>query len=181
MLLDGTAQANTLAHQLPGKLAGGTPLTIPLISYLGGDVLIKKLEQSLPGSGRGKYVGRSFMWVGCRWSRYCSSRGCTENKWTAILGGLITQGSWVRELVCLLSVGWFPLLFGPSEFCSLFSYLEGVQSLWKKTGFLDGTGTVVETDGGHVGIHFLFNIIWEEVSRKGTLAKVTKILLIFCC
>ena len=111
MLLDGTAQANTLAHQLPGKLAGGTPLTIPLISYLGGDVLIKKLEQSLPGSGRGKYVGRSFMWVGCRWSRYCSSRGCMENKWTAILGGLITQifiiawvlRVWGLSLSCLMS------------------------------------------------------------------------------
>ena len=61
MLLDGTAQANRLAHQLPGKLAGRMPLTIPLISYLAGDVLIKKLEQSLPESGRGKYVGRSFM------------------------------------------------------------------------------------------------------------------------
>ena len=49
----------------------------------------------------------------------------------------------------------------------------------KKTGFLDGTGTVVETDGSHVGIRFMFNIIGEEVCRKGTLAKVTKILLIF--
>ena len=117
----------------------------------------------------------------CRWSRHWSRRGCIESKRRAILGGLITQGSWLRELVYLLAIGWFPLWFGPSEFCSLFSYLEGVQSLWKKTDFLDGTGTVVETDGGHVGIHFLFNIIWEEVSRKGTLAKVTKILLIFCC
>ena len=117
----------------------------------------------------------------CSWRRHWSRRGCIDSKRTAILGGLITQGSWVRELVCLLSVGWFPLLFGPSEFCSLFSYLEGVQSLWKKTGFLDGTGTVVETDGSHVGIRFMFNIIGEEVCRKGTLAKVTKILLIFCC
>ena len=117
----------------------------------------------------------------CRWSRHWSRRGCIESKRTAILGGLITQGSWVRELVCLLAVGWFPLWFGPSEFCLSFSYLEGVQSLWRKTGFLHGTGTVVEPDGGHIGIHFLFNIMWEEVSRKRTLVNVTKILLIFCC
>ena len=32
----------------------------------------------------------------------------------------------------------------------------------------------METDGGHAGIHLLFNIIWEEVSRKWTLTKVTK-------
>ena len=72
------------------------------------------------------------------------------------------------------------MCFGPSEFCSLIFIFGRCSVLMKKTGFLDGTGTVVETDGGHVGIHFLFNIIWEEVSRKGTLAKVTN-LLIFCC
>ena len=117
----------------------------------------------------------------CRWSRHWSSRGCIESKRRAILGGVIIQGSCLRELACLLAIGWVPLWFGPSEFCLSFSYLEGVQSLWRKTGFLDGTGTIVETDGGHVGIRFLFDILWEEVSRKCTLAKVTKILLIFCC
>ena len=40
---------------------------------------------------------------------------------------------------------------------------------------------VVVTDGGHSGIHFLSNILWEQVSSKSTLAKSPKNLLIFCC
>ena len=55
-----------------------------------------------------------------------------------------------------------------------FSCLEGVQSEWKKTFFLDGTGDIVETDGRHTGINFLSSTILEEVSEKCTLAKVTK-------
>ena len=36
-------------------------------------------EQSL-AEIRGKNIGRSVLWVGCRWSRYWSSRGCPQNK-----------------------------------------------------------------------------------------------------
>ena len=35
-----------------------------------------------------KYVGRSVIWVGYKWSRHWSSRGWTESKGTAILSGL---------------------------------------------------------------------------------------------
>ena len=38
----------------------------------------------------------------CSWSRSWSRRGCTESKRTTILGGLTIQGSWLREVVCLL-------------------------------------------------------------------------------
>lgn len=44
---------------------------------------LKKLEQSLAWS---KYVGRSV--IGCRRSRHCWRRGCTESKRAAILSGL---------------------------------------------------------------------------------------------
>ena len=70
-----------LAHQLPGKPAEGHA---PLSRVESSDL---KLEQSLVGAW-GKYVGRSVMRVGCRLVRDWSSRGCTENKRTAILGGL---------------------------------------------------------------------------------------------
>ena len=63
----------------------------------------------------------------------------------------------------------------------LLLYVEGVHSKWKKTCFLDGSGNVVVIDRGHSGIHFLSNILWEHMSSKCTLAKITKNLLIFCC
>ena len=59
-----------------------------LIRYHGGDALNQSLEWSLAGAG-GKDVGRLVMWVGCRYSWHWSSRGCTESKKTAILGGRI--------------------------------------------------------------------------------------------
>ena len=71
----------------------------------------------------------------CRWRRHWSSRGCIESKRTAILGGLIKHGSWLRELVCLLAVGWFPLCFGPSEFCSLIFIFGRCSVLMKEDWF----------------------------------------------
>lgn len=59
-----------------------------LIRYHGGDALNPSLEWSPAGAG-GKDVGRSVMWVRCRYSWHWSSRGCIESKKTAILGGRI--------------------------------------------------------------------------------------------
>ena len=65
----------------------------------------------------------------------------------------------------------------------LFSILTfGMCLVLMKEDFLPGwNGNVVETDGGQIGLHFLSNILWEQVSSKCSLAKVTKNLLIFCC
>ena len=71
----------------------------------------------------------------CRWSRHWSRRGCIESKRTAILSGLITQRSCLRELVCLLAIGWFPLCFGPSEFCSLIFIFGRCSVLMKEDWF----------------------------------------------
>ena len=71
----------------------------------------------------------------CRWSRHWSKRGCIESKRIAILGGRITQGSCLRELVCLLAIGWFPLWFGPSEFCSLIFIFGRCSILMKEDWF----------------------------------------------
>ena len=51
----------------------------------------------------------------------------------------------------------------------------------KESCFLDGTGNVVESDGGHADIYFTSNIFWEQASSKCTLAKITKNLLKFFC
>lgn len=77
-----------MAHQLPGKSQRDRTLTAPLISRVESSVL--KLEHHWTSLARawGMSVGRSVMWVGYRWSRYWSCRGCTERKRTAVLGAL---------------------------------------------------------------------------------------------
>ena len=82
---------------------------------------------------------------------------------------------------CSELLGDFHCDLGHSDSVLLLSCVEGVHSKWKETCFLDGTGNVVVTDGGHADIHFLSNILWEHMSSKCTLAKITKNLLVFCC
>ena len=82
-----------MAHQLPGKSQRDRTLTAPLISRVESSVL--KLEHhwtSLAGAW-GMSVGRSVMWVGCRWSRHWSCRGCTERKRIVVSGALTIQCS----------------------------------------------------------------------------------------
>ena len=75
--------------RLPGKPTDGTPLTAPWI-------------RTITSWAWGKCGGRSVRWVGCRWNRWWSSRGHTENKRRAILivqaGHSITLISWLSEL-----------------------------------------------------------------------------------
>ena len=82
---------------------------------------------------------------------------------------------------CSEPLGDFHCDLGHLDSVFLLSYVESVHSKRKKTCFLDGTGNVVESDGGHADIYFLSNILWEQASIKYTLAKITKNLLIFCC
>ena len=79
-----------LAHGLPGKLAEGHAphyLFDKLSWWRCSDLKVR----TVTSWGGSKYVGRSVMWVGCRWSRHWSSRGCTESKRTAILSDLTIQ------------------------------------------------------------------------------------------
>lgn len=72
-----------------GNQQTSTPLTAPWI-------------RTITSWAWGKCGGRSVRWVGCRWNRWWSSRGHTENKRTAILTvqarHSITLISWLSEL-----------------------------------------------------------------------------------
>ena len=77
----------------------GVHLTAPLINYHSGGSSDLKIR-TITSWGWGQVhrhllirlydlEGRLVRWVGCRWSRDWSSRGCTESKRTAILCGLL--------------------------------------------------------------------------------------------
>lgn len=49
-----------------------------------------------------EYVGRSVMWVQCKWNRHWSSWGCTESKRTDILRGLTLRQKIQDPIKCLV-------------------------------------------------------------------------------
>ena len=106
ILLGCTTQANRLAHRLPEKLAEGRTPHCPSdkLSWWWCSELQVRTSTSW---GRGKYVGRWVVWIGCRWSRHWLSRGCTKSKRTATLGGLTIQ---IFTIALVLRVwGLYPL------------------------------------------------------------------------
>ena len=96
-----------------GKQQKGMPLITPLINIM--ESSDPKLEQAIAGTW-GKYVGRSIMWIGYRWSKHWLSR---------VLQRAREQPSWVAKLCRLvLLMGaqmdwkikteiWASLLLGP--------------------------------------------------------------------
>ena len=82
-----------LAHWLTRKLAEGHSPYCPF-----GKLPLWRCYnlsiRTITSWGGSKYVG---MWVGCRWSRHWSSRGCTKSKRTTILGGLIIHLLTMRD------------------------------------------------------------------------------------
>ena len=104
-----------------------------------------------------------------------------EHDWSNLASAAVRGVLSKRTGGCSEPLGDFHCDLGHLDSVLLLSYLESVHSKWEKTCFLDGTRNVVVTDRGHSGIHCLSNILWEQMSSKCTLAKVTKNLLIFFC
>ena len=77
------------AHWLPGKIAEGTPLTSPLISYQ--VETFRCTVRTIISWGLGQVFRKGSRWVPCRWSRQSLCRGCRESKRTAILSGPTIQ------------------------------------------------------------------------------------------
>ena len=74
-------------HQLPWKPAEGHAPYRPFDELLG----------TIISWAWGKFVGRSVLWIGCRWSRHWSSRGCT--------GGQSSRVVWAYKPSTLSSEG----------------------------------------------------------------------------
>ena len=88
-------------HQVGSLVTGETsmPLTAPLI-------------RTITSLGLGQVCRKVSQWVGCRWSRHWSSRGCRETKRRAILRSLTIYLSSLhycfssRILFCLIPTWW---------------------------------------------------------------------------
>ena len=113
---------------------------------------------------------------GCSWSRHWSGRGCREEKRRAILGGLTTQGSWLRELVCLL-ICWLIstliwaiwILFFHFRIWKVFSPNERRIASWMGLGMLK---RLMEATPAFICCLILFGgkglkyALWQRLSRN---------------